>query len=131
MAQATHKPKKDLTTGSIRKHIVFLAAPMLVAMFMHNLFTLIDTFFVGKLGPEAIAAVSASFPVFFIIISLITGLGIGVNSMVARSIGAKDFEKVNIIAENGLLIAGVLSVLTIITGFFTIRPLIAFLGVES
>ncbi len=125
-----HKPKKDLTTGSIRKHIIFLAAPMLVAMFMHNLFTLVDTFFVGKLGPEAIAAVTASFPVFFIIIALITGLGIGVNSFVARSIGAKDFGKVNIIAENGLIIAGVLYLLTLVVGFFTIKPLVAFLGVQ-
>ncbi|MEK6837251.1 MAG: MATE family efflux transporter, partial [Nanoarchaeota archaeon] len=124
------RPKKDLTTGSIRKHIVFLAAPMLVAMFMHNLFTLVDTFFVGKLGHEAIAAVAASFPVFFIIIALITGLGIGVSSFVARSIGAKDFEKVNIIAENGLIIAGVLYLLTLVVGFFTIKPLVAFLGVQ-
>lgn len=130
MAQATPKPKKDLTTGSIRKHIIFLAAPMLVAMFMHNLFTLVDTFFVGRLGPEAIAAVAASFPVFFIIIALITGLGIGVNSFVARSIGAKDFEKVNIIAENGLIIAGALYLLTLVVGFFTIKPLVTFLGVQ-
>src|SRR3989338_1778840 len=128
MAQATHKPKKDLTTGSIRKHIVFLAAPMLVAMFMHNLFTLIDTFFVGRLGPEAIAAVAASFPVFFIIMSLMIGLGIGVNSSVDRSIGAKNLEKVNMIAENGLLIAAVLSLIVTVAGFFTIKPLISFMG---
>lgn len=124
------RPKKDLTTGSVRKHIIFLAAPMLVAMFMHNLFTLVDTFFVGRIGPEAIAAVAASFPVFFIIIALMTGLGIGVNSFVARSIGAKDFEKVNIIAENGLIIAGALYLLALAVGFFTIKPLVAFLGVQ-
>ncbi len=131
MAQATHKPKKDLTTGSIRKHIIFLAAPMLVAMFMHNLFTLVDTFFVGRLGPEAIAAVAASFPIFFIIIALNSGMGIGVSSFVARSIGAKNFGKVNVIAENGLLIAAALSVLTLAIGFFTIKPLVSFLGVEA
>ncbi|MBI2581104.1 MATE family efflux transporter [Candidatus Woesearchaeota archaeon] len=135
------KPKKDLTTGSIRKHIVFLAAPMLVAMFMHNLFTLVDTFFVGRLGPEAIAAVAASFPIFFIIIALNSGMGIGVSSFVARSIGAiralrrpyqpSNFEKVNVIAENGLLIAAVLSVLTLAIGFFTIKPLVSFLGVSA
>lgn len=130
MTAPNPKPKKDLTTGSIRKHIVFLAAPMFVAIFMHNLFTLVDTFFVGRLGPEAIAAVAASFPVFFIIIALMTGLGVGVNSFVARSIGAKNFEKVNIIAENGLLIAAALYLLTLLTGFFTIRPLVAFLGVQ-
>lgn len=124
-----NKPKKDLTKGSVRKHIVFLAIPMLVAMFMHNLYNLVDTFFVGRIGPEAIAAVAAAFPVFFVIISMITGLGVGVNSFVARSIGAKDFEKVNAIAENGLLIAATLSVVVTAAGFFTIKPLISFLGV--
>src|SRR3989338_7197686 len=123
------KPKKDLTKGSVKKHIISLAAQMLVAMFMHNLFTLVDTFFVGKLGPEAIAAVSASFPIFFIIMSLMIGLGIGVNSSVARSIGAKNLEKVNMIAENGLLIAAVLSLIVTVAGFFTIKPLISFMGV--
>lgn len=103
---------------------------MMVAMFMHNLFTLVDTFFVGKLGPEAIAAVAASFPVFFIIIALISGLGIGVNSFVARSIGARDFEKVNIIAENGLLIAGAFAILVMLAGLFTTGPLIKFLEVS-
>ncbi len=125
-----HKPKKDLTTGSVRKHIMLLAAPMLVAMFSHNLLTLVDTFFVGRLGAEAIAAVAASFPIFFIIIALNSGMGIGVSSAVARSIGKKDFEKTTVIAENGLLIAVALSLL-MVAGFFTIEPVISFMGVAD
>ncbi len=126
-----HKPRKDLTTGSIRKHILLLSAPLLVAMLMHNLFVLVDTFFVGKLGSEAIAAVAASFPIFFIIIALNSGMGIGVSSAVARAIGAKNRENVNVIAENGLIIAAVISVLTLAIGFFTIEPVVSFLGVTG
>ncbi|MBI4439335.1 MATE family efflux transporter [Candidatus Woesearchaeota archaeon] len=122
---------RDLTTGSIRKHIIFLAAPMLAAMFMHNLFTLVDTFFVGKLGPDAIAAVSASFPLFFIIISLMAGLGIGITSLTARSIGAKEHAKVNVIAENGLIVAATIALAAFAIGLAAIRPLIGLMGVTA
>lgn len=102
---------------------------MLVAMFMHNLFVLVDTFFVGKLGPEAIAAIAVSYPMFFLIMALNAGMGVGVNSLVARTIGAKNFEKVSLIAENGLLVAAALSVLTLAIGLFTIKRFISFVGV--
>jgi putative MATE family efflux protein len=124
-------PKRDLTKGSLPKHMIALSAPMIAAMFMYNIFTVVDTFFVGKLGPEAIAAVATSFPFFFIIIALASGIGVGVNSLIARNIGAKNFSKVNVIAENGLIIAGAVSLLLFISAFFVIKPLVGLLGVSD
>ena len=125
------KPKKDLTGGSITKNMLLLSFPLVTAMFMQSMFTIVDTFFVAKLGTDAVAALSAVFPIFFIIIAITTGLSVGVSSYISRAIGAKKFEKVSEIAENGLLLSILISVAVLIAGAITLKPIISFLGVAD
>ena len=125
------KPKKDLTEGSITKNMLLLSFPLVTAMFMQSMFTIVDTFFVAKLGTDAVAALSAVFPIFFIIIAITTGLSVGVSSYISRAIGAKKFEKVSEIAENGLLLSILISVAVLIAGAITLKPIISFLGVAD
>jgi len=120
--------KTNLLEGSITRNLLVLSAPMIFSFLLQSMFNIVDTFFVAKLGPEAIAAVSMSFPVIFFTIALGSGISIGVGSLIARSIGAKKTEKVNIIAENGFIIAFVISVVISIIGILTIEPLFTFMG---
>ncbi|MBN2454068.1 hypothetical protein JXB11_00830, partial [Candidatus Woesearchaeota archaeon] len=125
------KPKKDLTQGSISKNLLWLALPVVGGMFMQNLFILVDTFFVAKLGSDAIAAIAASFPAFFIIIALASGLNVGVSSFVARSIGAKKYPLVNSIAENGLILGAVLGILVTVIGLLSGTLIVNLMGVTE
>ncbi len=120
--------KTNLLDGSVIKNLLVLSAPLVFSFLLQSMFNIVDTFFVAKLGPEAIAAVSMSFPVLFFTIALGNGISTGVNSLIARSIGAKNTEKVNVVAENGFIIAFVLSVTITVAGILTIQPLFTFMG---
>jgi putative MATE family efflux protein len=87
--ETSHKSVATLL-GDPKKAILKISGPMMLAMFMQTLYNLVDAIWVAGLGPNALAAVGGFFPIFMIIISLATGLGIGTNAVVAQRIGAKD-----------------------------------------
>jgi Na+-driven multidrug efflux pump len=83
---------KDLLSGSILKHVVRLAAPMIIAFVFVTSYHYIDRFFVSKLGDVATAAIGMAFIVQMLIIAIGVGIGSGVNSFIARNLGAKEEE---------------------------------------
>ncbi|OYT27392.1 MAG: hypothetical protein B6U97_01680 [Candidatus Altiarchaeales archaeon ex4484_96] len=96
---------EDLTQGHIVQTIIKTSWPMVVAFLLQSAFNLADAFFVGKISSEALAAVSISFPIVFLIISLGSGIGVGVTSVTSRFIGAKKQKNADNASEHGLLIA--------------------------
>lgn len=109
---------QDLTRGNIRKQLWSLAWPMMLSIFFHTLYNLVDTFWVSKLSPEAIAAVSISQITLFVMIALGFGITVGSGVIMSMHIGAKDTEG----AER---ILGQSFVLTAIAGvFFSIVALV-------
>src|SRR5262249_24816121 len=80
----------DYTEGPIGRSLLLLAVPMVLETLMESLFAVVDIFFVGKLGADAIAAVGLTESMLFIIYSIAMGLGIGATALVARRIGEKD-----------------------------------------
>ena len=82
----------DLTNGSIPSSLVRLAAPILLGMIMFTLYLLADLYFVGRLGPDAVAALSISGNAFFIHLGLSTVLGTGAMALIAQSFGRKDYS---------------------------------------
>ncbi|MBW2612626.1 MAG: MATE family efflux transporter, partial [Deltaproteobacteria bacterium] len=118
----------DLLTGSINKNIIRMSLPMIVAMLFQTGFSVIDMIFVGKVSPEAIAAVSIVFPVMFFFVSFVMGIGTGLSSFVARAFGAGEIEKAGRIAANGLAFGIILSLLLAVLGVAFSRPLFVLLG---
>ncbi len=102
--------RQDFTTGSIPRHLLIFAIPMFLGNLLQALYNTVDTIWVGRfLGPEALAAVSVSFPIIFVLVSLVMGIGMGTTVLVAQYAGAKDWERVRRVVINsvGLLtIAG-------------------------
>lgn len=97
-----------MLTGPVGKTLLGLAAPMAVGIAAIILFTVVDTFFVGQLGAEPLAAMSFCFPVNFVVYSIMMGIGIGTTSVIARAIGEGDRSRVRRLATDALLLALVL-----------------------
>jgi putative MATE family efflux protein len=94
-------------------------------------FNLVDTFYVGKLGKDELAALSFTFPVITLIFSLIQGIGMGATALISKSIGQNNLDKARRETSDslvlGLIIAGVFSTI----GFFTIKPVFSLLGAQG
>jgi len=85
----------DLTIGNERKLILRFALPMLFGNVFQQLYSIVNSIIVGNyLGPKALAAVGASFPIIFLLISLIVGISIGSSVIISQYFGAKDIDKV-------------------------------------
>ena len=125
MAKTKHP---DLLNGSVTRNIIRLSLPMIVAMLFQTAFSVIDMIFVGRVSPEAIAAVSIVFPVVFFFVSFAMGIGTGLSSAIARAYGAGKLDKAGRIAANGLAFGLILSVLLAVLGVAFSRPLFVVLG---
>lgn len=109
---------QNLTSGNISKQLWSLAWPMMLSMFFHSLYNLVDTFWVAKLSASAIAAVSISQIVLFVMISLAMGLSVGTAVLVGQNIGANKKEVAERIQGQGFLL------ITLAAFFFTVIILI-------
>ena len=108
-----------------------LTLPMIVGVISMVGFNLIDTYFVGKLGKDELAALSFTFPVIMVVFSLIQGIGIGATALIARSIGQNDLEKAARETTDSLFLALILVVMAVIVGLQTIDPLFRLLGANE
>lgn len=114
-----------------KRALFILAGPVLISMAVQTAYSVADTAFVGRLGAEALAALSFASPLFFILIAIDSGISTGMSSMVARYLGAKNKEK----AENSALHATAISLITalviFILGFFILRPVLSLFGASG
>ena len=86
---------KDLTTGKESKLILQFAAPMLLGNVFQQMYNIVDSIVIGNfIGKEALAAVGASFPIIFALISMVIGFAMGATIMIAQFFGAKQMDKV-------------------------------------
>lgn len=92
---------------------------------------LVDTYFLGRLGTEELAAISFAFPVVFTVMSLSIGLGAGAASVVSRAIGHGDREEVRRLSTDSIALAVVLVAAISTAGILTARPLFALLGARG
>ncbi|MFH1835765.1 MAG: MATE family efflux transporter [Methanobacteriota archaeon] len=122
---------KDLTEGSVLLTILSTSWPMVVAFTLQSAFNIVDAYFVGKISADALAAVSVSFPVVFLIIALATGLGVGSTSLIARCFGAKNYVKAGEVAEHALVLAIALSIFFMVGGIASTSFLFSLMGVTE
>ena len=81
---------KDLTQGSVTKHLLHMSAFMAVSMFVQTLYLLADLYWVGSLGKEAIAAVGVAGNLTMIVLALTQMLGVGTTALISHAAGQKD-----------------------------------------
>ena len=118
----------DLLRGPVGATLVRLAVPMLLGVVSIVAFNLADTYFVGQLGPDQLAAVGFTFPVVSLIGSIAQGLGIGVTSIVAASMGRNEKERAAHETTDALLLGVAVVAVVAAVGYFTIDPVFTALG---
>ncbi len=127
MGQALTKSSgvRDLTTGSIPRHLVTFAVPMLIGNMLQALYNTVDAIWVGRfLGPQALAAVSVSFPIIFVLITLLMGVTMATTVMVAQYAGAKQTEMVKRTVNNSMLLLLGGGVIASVLGILLRKPLL-------
>ncbi len=108
---------KDLTQGSIPRHVVSLAIPMMFGMLLQTLYFFVDLYFVARLGDAAIAGVSAAGNLMFVVFFLTQMLGVGTVAMVSQAVGRKDQAEANHVFNQAVLIGAVCMVLSLVAGY--------------
>ncbi len=109
--------KVDLTQGHVGKQIFMFTLPLLVGNVFQQAYNMIDSIIVGRyIGKEALAAVGASFPIIFLMISLIIGVATGATIMIAQFYGAKQYDKVKLINSTLMIFLMVTAIITSFIG---------------
>ncbi len=93
MAESSAKKRYSLVKDPIPTTLIRMTGPMIIGMFMLFTFNLVDTLFISMLGTEPLSAISFTFPVTFMVLSLAIGLGIGTSAVVAKYLGCDEHEK--------------------------------------
>lgn len=102
----------------IDKLIVSMSLPIMISMLVQALYNIIDSIFVAKISENALTAVSMAFPIQNLMIAVGVGTAVGMNALLARSLGEKDYDKVNKIAENGIFLAVLSYLAFLLLGLF-------------
>jgi putative MATE family efflux protein len=118
----------DYTKIPIRKAIFLLAVPMILELVMESTFAVVDIYFVGKLGADAVAAVGLTETVLFLLYSIAMGLSMAVTAVVARRVGEKDNIMAGRSAAQSVLLAAILSVPFTIAGIFYSKEILQLMG---
>jgi len=122
---------RDLTNGSLHYNIWYLAIPMILETGVQNIAQVLDTYWVGRLGSAALAAVTISITIRWVINSLANGLGIGGMAVVARRIGAREQAAAEHATWQTILLGLLVSLLLGSAGLAVSRPLLVLLGADA
>ena len=119
--EALRGSHQDYTTGSLNRAILLLAIPMVLEMVLESLFAVVDVFWVGKLGADAVATVGLTESLLMLVFAVGIGLSMSTTAMVARRIGERDPEDAAIAGVQAIFL-GVLISLTIGIPCFIFAP---------
>ena len=106
----------------INKLLLGMSLPMMASMLVQALYNIVDSIFVARINEDALTAVSLAFPIQAVMIALGGGMGVGVNAILSRSLGEKDYTSVNRSAMNGVFLSLINYVIFIFVGLFVVRP---------
>ena len=87
------------------KLLFSMALPMMISMLVQALYNVVDSVYVAQLSQDALNAVSLSFPIQNLMIALGSGIGVGMNALLSKSLGEKNYEQANKYAENGIFLS--------------------------
>jgi putative MATE family efflux protein len=128
MIRSILKREKNLTEGPILSKVISLAAPLMVVAILNSTQSLIDIFWVGKLGSPSIAAVAISGTIMMVLIAMIMGVSTGTIALVARYVGAKDIKNADAVASQSTTLAIIIAFITAIIGLSYADKMFVILG---
>ncbi|MDA3780153.1 MAG: MATE family efflux transporter [Bacteroidales bacterium] len=125
------KSRVNILEDPIIKVLAKLTWPMIFGMLGMVVFNLVDTFFIGKVGVEELAAIGFTFPVIMFISSISMGIGIGTSSLISRTFVSEEKKTVRQYAAEALLLAVILILIFVFIGLNTIDPIFKLIGAND
>ncbi|MFB3880769.1 MAG: MATE family efflux transporter [Armatimonadota bacterium] len=120
---------RDLTTGSVPRHLIAFSLPMLAGSAIQTGYSVINRFWVGRyLSADALAAVTVSMPVLFVTIALAAGLTLGANILVSQRFGAKDWPGLRNAVQASAALIAIVAVALLALGLALARPLLVLMN---
>jgi len=101
---------QDLTTGSVTRHLLKTSSFMLVTMLFQTLYFLVDLYWVGRLGKEAVAAVSVAGNLMFIVLAVTQMLGVGTTTLISHAAGQKEHDRALLVFNQALVLSALVGV---------------------
>lgn len=117
--------ENKMGTMPVDKLLFNMSLPMMISMLVQALYNIVDSIFVAKLSENALTAVSMAFPIQTLLIAVGTGTGVGMNALLSKSLGEKDFKKANQTANNTALLYVLSYLVFLILGFTIVKPFYA------
>ncbi len=106
----------------VNKLLISMSVPMMLSMLVQALYNIVDSIFVARVCEDALTAVSLAFPMQTLMIALAGGTAVGVNALLSRSLGEKDFDKANNAARNGIFLFAISYLVFLLIGLFLVKP---------
>ena len=106
----------------VGKLLVNMALPMIISMLVQALYNVVDSIYVSRISESAVTALSLAFPVQNMQIGFAVGIGVGINSLLSKSLGEGNQEAANRTAGNGMILMLIVTVAFMLFGMFGVRP---------
>lgn len=114
--------ENKMGTMPVGKLLANMALPMALSMLVQALYNVVDSIYVSQISDSAVTALSLAFPIQNLQIGFAVGVGVGVNSLLSKSLGERNQEAVNKTAGNGLVMMAIVTALFMLFGIFGVRP---------
>jgi putative MATE family efflux protein len=131
MAEKNKSSNIRMVTGDPKAAINKIAVPMILTMLITTAYNLVDSIWVAGLGPGPLAALGLFTPLYLVFIGVGNGMGAGANSLIARYIGAKDYENASNAGIHSILLSIILSIIFPVILLFFLKDILVIIGASS
>lgn len=114
--------ENKMGTMPVNKLLINMSLPLMISMMVQALYNIVDSVFVSRIGEDALTAVSLAFPVQSLIIALSGGTCVGVNAVVSKALGEKNYDKANKSAGNGIFLSMLSFIVFFLVGMIAVEP---------
>lgn len=101
--------------------LITMSLPMMISMLVQALYNIVDSIFVAQIEEKALTAVSLAFPIQTLMIAVGVGTSVGINALLSRYLGEKEFEKADTVGKNGIFLAFLSYLLFLLIGIFAVK----------
>ena len=108
----------------VKRLIVTMSLPMMISMIVQSMYNIVDSIFVSRINEDALTAVTLAFPLQMLIVSIGSGTGVGINALLSKALGEKDFEKSDKAANMGVMLIFFSYLVFVALGFTVVTPFI-------
>lgn len=123
MTNKNHPPVENkMGVMPVNKLLISMSVPMMISMLVQALYNIVDSIFVARVCEDALTAVSLAFPMQSLMIALAGGTGVGLNALVSKSLGEKNFEKANSASRNGIFLYALSYLVFLVLGLLAVKP---------